>query len=37
MELGNGGGFEVLEARVKAVKGLIELICGNLDTGMDHR
>ncbi|KAL0309889.1 UNVERIFIED_CONTAM: hypothetical protein Sradi_5931200 [Sesamum radiatum] len=33
MELGNGGGFEVLEARIKAVKGLIELICGNLDTG----
>ncbi|KAL0375235.1 UNVERIFIED_CONTAM: hypothetical protein Sradi_3439200 [Sesamum radiatum] len=32
MELGNGRGFEVLEARVKAVKGLIELICGNLDT-----
>ncbi|KAK4396214.1 hypothetical protein Sango_1458000 [Sesamum angolense] len=32
MELGNGGGFEVLEARIKAVKGLIELICGNLDT-----
>ncbi|KAI3474114.1 hypothetical protein Pfo_028902 [Paulownia fortunei] len=32
IEIGDGGGFEVLEARVKALKGLIELICGNLDS-----
>ncbi|PIN17073.1 hypothetical protein CDL12_10265 [Handroanthus impetiginosus] len=31
-EMGDGGGFEVLEARVKALKGLIELICGNLNS-----
>ncbi|KAK6120342.1 hypothetical protein DH2020_046033 [Rehmannia glutinosa] len=33
LEIGDGGGFEVLEARIKALKGLIELICGNLDSG----
>lgn len=32
LEIGNGSGFEVLEARVKALKGLVELICGNLDS-----
>ncbi|KAG8376927.1 hypothetical protein BUALT_Bualt09G0115000 [Buddleja alternifolia] len=32
LEIRDGGGFEVLEARVKALKGLIELICGNLDS-----
>lgn len=31
-ETGDGGGFEVLEARIKALKGLIELICGNLES-----
>ncbi|GFQ04770.1 hypothetical protein PHJA_002621000 [Phtheirospermum japonicum] len=31
-EIGNGGGFEALEARIKALKGLIELISGNLDS-----
>ncbi|GER28586.1 tetratricopeptide repeat protein [Striga asiatica] len=32
LEIGDGGGFEVLEARIRALKGLIELICGNLDS-----
>lgn len=31
--LGDGGGFEVLEARIKALKGLIELICGDTESG----
>ncbi|XP_042016146.1 uncharacterized protein LOC121764148 [Salvia splendens] len=30
--LGDGGGFEVLEARIKALKGLIELICGDTES-----
>lgn len=33
VEVGDGGGFEVLEARVKALKGLIQLICGNFESG----
>ncbi|XP_051131433.1 uncharacterized protein LOC127251672 [Andrographis paniculata] len=31
-EIGNGSGFEILEARAKAMKGLIELTSGNLDS-----
>ncbi|KAL6534304.1 hypothetical protein OROHE_013229 [Orobanche hederae] len=31
-EISDVGGFAVLEARLKALKGLIELICGNLDS-----
>ncbi|KAH6762076.1 hypothetical protein C2S52_019509 [Perilla frutescens var. hirtella] len=31
-EIGDGGGFEVLEARIKALKGLIEFICGDLES-----
>ncbi|XP_057794995.1 uncharacterized protein LOC131011224 [Salvia miltiorrhiza] len=30
-ELGDGAGFEALEARIKALKGLIELICGDIE------
>lgn len=33
LEINEGSGFEVLETRMKAVKGLIELIHGNLDSG----
>ncbi|KAL7136424.1 hypothetical protein ABFS83_10G029700 [Erythranthe nasuta] len=32
LEIGNGGGFDILETRIKALKGLIELIRGNLDS-----
>ncbi|CAA0831087.1 Tetratricopeptide repeat (TPR)-like superfamily protein [Striga hermonthica] len=32
LEIGDGGGFEVSEACISALKGLIELICGNLDS-----
>ncbi|KAL3839500.1 hypothetical protein ACJIZ3_024091 [Penstemon smallii] len=32
LEISNESGFEVLEARAKALKGLIELICGKLDS-----
>ncbi|KAL6501433.1 hypothetical protein OROGR_026566 [Orobanche gracilis] len=31
-EIGDGGGFPVLEARIKVLKGLIELIGGNVDS-----
>lgn len=30
LEIGNGYGFDVSEARIKATKGLIELVCSNL-------
>ncbi|KAL7095577.1 hypothetical protein ACP275_10G033000 [Erythranthe tilingii] len=33
LEIGDVGGFEILETRIKALKGLIELIRGNLDSG----
>lgn len=36
VEVGDGGGFEVLEARVKALKGLIQLICGNFESGKHY-
>lgn len=34
LEIGGGSGFEVLEARAKALKGLLELVRGNLQTGL---
>ncbi|XP_052171792.1 uncharacterized protein LOC127787813 [Diospyros lotus] len=32
LEIGGGYGFEVLEARTKAIKGLVELVRGNLNS-----
>ncbi|KAL8526887.1 hypothetical protein ACS0TY_015943 [Phlomoides rotata] len=31
-EIGGGGGFEVLEGRIRTLKGLIELLSGNLES-----
>lgn len=37
LEIGGGSGFEVLEARAKTLKGLLELLRGNAKTGMCKR
>ena len=34
LDIGGGSGFDVLEARAKALKGLLELVRGNLQTGL---
>ncbi|XP_071908065.1 uncharacterized protein [Coffea arabica] len=35
LDIGGGSGFDVLEARAKALKGLLELVRGNLQTAQD--
>lgn len=31
---GDGYGFDLVRARAKAVKGLVELVCGNAEAGI---